>query len=207
MTKKVGHSIEDFSHYHFRGQRDDEIILSVIHRHWFDIVMHYVLITFVALTMLAGTLFVGLFESSLGVEHIMPLILLVDSFLVVFLWFYGFITWIDYWLDVWIVTNRRVVNIEQKGLFSRQVSELYFHTIQDITSNVRGIIPTLLNYGDVEVQTAAEHTRFLFRSVPDPYAVKAMLVEMQRKTYNESEENLPDDNRNDRNEGKEDGVA
>ena len=71
-----------------------------------------------------------------------------------FLWLYGFLLWIDYWLDVWIVTDERVINIEQKGLFSRSVSELHFYNVQDVTTSVRGVIPTLLNYGDVEVQTA-----------------------------------------------------
>ncbi len=177
--------IDSFSRYHFRGQHDNEKILSVIHRHWFDIAVHYVFIAVIAVLLVGGTFFVDTIERMFGVTHLMPIVLFIDSIVVTFLWFYGFLIWIDYWLDVWIVTDQRVVNIEQKGLFSRHVSELHFHTVQDVTSKVQGIIPTILNYGDVEVQTAAEKTRFLFRHVPDPYAIKAMLVERQRMAYQE----------------------
>ncbi len=178
--------IDSFSQFHFRGQHDDEKIVSVIHRHWFDITMHYIFIGFVVALLISATLLVDTIESMFGMKDVLPLLLFIDSIVVTFLWFYGFLMWIDYWLDVWIVTDQRVVNIEQKGLFSRHVSELHFHTVQDVTSKVQGLIPTLLNYGDVEVQTAAEKTRFLFRRVPDPYAIKAMLVERQRSAHLES---------------------
>lgn len=183
------HHFDDFSHYHFHGQRDDEKILSVIHRHWFDITMHYVLISIILVITGAALFFVYDVEVLLGMTGLMPVAFFIASSVVVLMWFYGFLMWIDYWLDVWIVTDQRVVNIEQKGLFSRHVSELHFHMVQDVTSKVQGVIPTLLNYGDVEVQTAAEKTRFLFRRVPDPYAIKAMLVQRQRQVYEESIKN------------------
>ncbi len=191
MTHKfrgiVTHDFEDFSHYHFSGQRDDEKILWVIHRHWFDITMHYALIAVVVILQLISIIMA---EEIIRVFELNGLslwtVLFVNSVILIWLWFYGFIIWIDYWLDVWVVTDQRVINIEQKGLFSRHVSELHFHTVQDVTTKVRGFIPTLLNFGDVEVQTAAEHSRFLFRRVPDPYAIKAMLVQRQREAYQES---------------------
>ncbi len=178
--------IDDLSQYHFRGQHDDEKIISIIHRHWFDITVHYIFIAIIAIAALSSLFFVDLIERALNLSHTMLFMLLANSIIITILWLYGFLLWIDYWLDVWIVTDQRVVNIEQKGLFSRYVSELHFHTVQDITSKVQGIIPTILNYGDVEVQTAAENERFLFRRVPNPYAVKAMLLEYQRKAYQES---------------------
>jgi hypothetical protein len=97
-----------------------------------------------------------------------------------------FIIWIDYYFDVWIVTNERIVNIEQKGLFSRGISELELENIQDITVEVLGIIPTFLNYGNLYVQTAAEKERFIFKHVPDPYAIKDLIMNLQ-KTYEKKE--------------------
>jgi hypothetical protein len=90
-------------------------------------------------------------------------------------------------LDVWIVTDQRIINIEQKGLFSRVVSELELENIQDITSDVRGVIATFLNYGDLFVQTAAEKERFIFRNIPDPYKVKDMIMNLQEKVETKEE--------------------
>ncbi len=181
MSKEISY----FSDYHFRGQRDGEKILSIIHRHWFDISLHYAFIALIVLFQLASFSILPLLEQWIDPEAVVPVFIFVHLLILTFLWFYGFLIWIDYWLDVWIVTDQRVVNIEQKGLFSRHVSELHFNTVQDVTSKVQGIIPTLLNYGDVEVQTAAEKSRFLFRRVPEPYKIKAMIVERQRQAYEE----------------------
>lgn len=93
--------------------------------------------------------------------------------------------WIDYFFDVWIITNERIINIEQKGLFVRTVSELKFSRIQDVTSEVSGMIPTILNFGDVKIQTASEEDMFLFRHVPDPYHIKDVIMERLRDDRDE----------------------
>lgn len=79
-----------------------------------------------------------------------------------------FLRWIDYVLDVWVITSERIVNIKQRGLFSRIIGEHKLARVQDVTSEVHGAIPTLLRYGNVVVQTAGETGRFLFDQVPHP---------------------------------------
>lgn len=78
-----------------------------------------------------------------------------------FLWLLGvwvsfFAQWTNYYLDVWYVTEKRIIDVEQKRPFHREVSSIRFDKIQDITVEVRGVIATFLNYGDVRVQTASE---------------------------------------------------
>jgi hypothetical protein len=84
----------------------------------------------------------------------------------------------DYWLDVWIVTNERVMNAEQHGLFNRLVSEVHLEQIQDITSETKGFLETFLTYGDVYVQTAGERERFRFKNVDNPDDVKISISEL-----------------------------
>ena len=109
------------------------------------------------------------------------MLFLLNTFLL-FIWLYAFLVWVDYYFDVWIITSQRIVNIEQKGLFNREVSELQFSRIQDVTSVVDGFIPTILNFGDVYVQTAAEEERFVFRQIPDPYTIKDMVMQLSRSS-------------------------
>jgi len=61
------------------------------------------------------------------------------------------------------------------------VSELEHLRVQDVTTDVKGFFPTLLNYGDVFIQTAGERDRFDFECVPDPYAIKDLVMKMQKK--------------------------
>lgn len=101
-----------------------------------------------------------------------------------FVWTYFLIVWVDYYLDMWIVTNQRIMDIEQKGLFSREVSEFSISRVQDVTVNVIGILPTLFHYGDVHVQTAGEAKQFIFRDIRDPNKVKDAILNLQYKTLN-----------------------
>ncbi|MFA9262468.1 MAG: PH domain-containing protein [Undibacterium sp.] len=170
----------DFSRYHFQGQRESEVVLRIVHRHWFDIATHFfVIIIFLAVLFGSFSIMPMLFPEWLGSES-EHFVTFIRSSIILILWLYAFLIWIDYFFDVWIITNERVVNIEQKGLFVRTVSELKFSRIQDVTSEVSGMIPTILNFGDVKVQTASEEDFFLFRRVPDPYHVKDVIMERLR---------------------------
>ncbi|MBM3205046.1 PH domain-containing protein [Candidatus Uhrbacteria bacterium] len=108
----------------------------------------------------------------------LPIIVLAGSFLFLFVWLFLFQHFMDYYLDIWVVTTERVLNIEQIGLFSRHISELRLYQIQDVTSNVTGAIKTLLDYGNVEIQTAGEKARFLFEEVPHPSRIAKSVIEL-----------------------------
>ena len=93
-------------------------------------------------------------------------------------WIFFFSQFTDYYLDINIVTNDRILDINQKGLFGRAVSELDLTRVQDVHSEIKGIIPTLLNYGKVEVQTAATEENFHFDQVPNPHKVRQRILEL-----------------------------
>ena len=93
-------------------------------------------------------------------------------------WVYSFSEYIDYYLDTWIITNLRIINIEQHGLFSRTASELYLGDVQDVTSEVKGVIPTLFDYGSVYVQTAGERQRFHFKDIDHPEKTKEKILRL-----------------------------
>lgn len=91
---------------------------------------------------------------------------------------YGFV---DYYLDIYIVTDQRLVDISQLGLFRRQISELQIRQVQDVSAHVEGIFDTLLHFGDVHIQTAAERENFIFQSIPHPYTVAKQIVDLHEK--------------------------
>jgi len=94
------------------------------------------------------------------------------------IWIFFFSQFTDYYLDINIVTNDRILDIEQKGLFGRSVAELDLTRVQDVHSEIKGIIPTLLNYGTVEVQTAANEENFTFSQISNPHKVRQRILEL-----------------------------
>ncbi len=85
---------------------------------------------------------------------------------------------VEYWLDVFILTERRILDIEQTGLFNRTVSELRLYRTQDVTAEVKGMLHSLLDYGNVFIQTAGEMERFHFEDIAHPNHVAKLILEL-----------------------------
>jgi uncharacterized membrane protein YdbT with pleckstrin-like domain len=173
--------MKDYHKYHFQGQKNGEQILLVVRRHWFNILEQMLMVLGMLFMLLVSIVYLPLLFPTLLGPGLWNIFFFTENFFALLIWITFFLIWIDYYFDVWIVTNLRIVNIEQKGLFNRLVSEMDFSRIQDITTEVIGVIPTFLNYGDVFVQTAAETERFMFRQVPDPYGIKDQLMQLQKE--------------------------
>lgn len=168
--------------HHFQGQHENELVLRIIHRHWFNIAIHLLMVFLLSFFLIGSVMSLPILFPEALTEENWPFFLFVQNTILLFIWLYSFLVWIDYYFDVWIVTNERIVNIEQKGLFTRRISELRFSRIQDVTASVNGLVPTVLNFGDVHVQTAAEEERFTFRQVGDPFAVKDTVMRLARES-------------------------
>ena len=174
----------------FREIAEREEIIKVIHRHWFDVFTQFIIIILMAFFLIGAFLFLPNFFPIFQESNFKNLLLFVESIGAIFVWIYGFFIWIDYYFDIWVITSERIINIEQKGLFVRSMSEVKYSRIQDVTAEEKGVIPTMLDYGDVFVQTAAEKERFIFSHVPGPYDLKDMIMNMQKEQIKEETNEL-----------------
>lgn len=99
---------------------------------------------------------------------------------VLFLWELFFVDWTKYYLDVWYVTEKRIIVVEQKKMFDREMSNVRFDKVQDITVYVDGFVSTMLDFGDIRVQTASEDNReFFVKLVRHPENVRRVIFERQ----------------------------
>lgn len=106
------------------------------------------------------------------------IILLSLSVYLLFIWLLFFFSIIDYILDIWIITDKRIIDVQQNGFFSRVISEQMVAKIQDITSDTHGFWPTVWKYGNLTVQTAAEQNKFYFEEISDPEEVRDLLIRL-----------------------------
>jgi hypothetical protein len=150
------------------NRRPHERIMLILRRHWFVLFKIMMQGVFLVIVPLVVYIFMySEFPEVLTGQLGQPLIILGSSIYFLFIWMFLFNNFIDYYLDVWIVTTERIINIEQKNLFHRTIAEKNLDRMQDITSEVSGIIPTFLNYGTVHIQTAGTTERFIFKDVPN----------------------------------------
>ena len=155
-----------YSQRHFPNQKPNEHVLMFLRRHW--IVPLKILLLAALMAAIPAILYIIVVNFTDLLENVAYyafFVLLVSAFYL-FVILFAFANFVDYYLDVWIVTNQRVIDIEQRGLFSRLVSEKDLGVMQDISTDLSGFWATLLNYGDVHIQTAGEEQHFLFKQIP-----------------------------------------
>jgi len=156
----------------------DEKVLSVAHRHWLYLYPRLVLILLGAVV---PVVVLGVILSNAGGLHgtgskIFGVLTLI------WLLFWGvraFLAWYKYANDIWVITDQRIVDSLKTSPFSLKLSTADLVNVLDMTVEQRGILQTLLNYGDIVCQTAADLQEFRLVGIPHPREVQA-LVDRER---------------------------
>jgi len=171
-----------FNIFNFPGKEEGEKAILVLRRHWLIFFKQILFFVFAsAVPVIFYVFFSALFNNPLENEIIKAMAILLTSIYYLTIWLLFFTSFVDYYLDIWIVSNRRIINIEQRALFSRVISEQKLDKIQDITSEVHGIIPTVFDYGDVHVQTAGAQQRFIFKQVRHPNQIRKKIIALGKQ--------------------------
>lgn len=165
----------------FTGQEPGEQVIFLLRRHWFVVVINLLFFAFFAL----GPVIIGsIFSNFIVNNQFVNLFFFLASLWYLLLWAGLFYSLTMYTLDVWIVTNKRIIDSTQHGFFNRTVSELHLNRIQDISVNVRGVIETFLHFGDLHIQTAGTEERFKALQIPNPGRVKDEIMKLVLKLTN-----------------------
>lgn len=90
-----------------------------------------------------------------------------------------------YW-NAFVITTRRVIDIDQKGFFHRGVSEAPYEKVQDVSFSVSGIYGTLLRYGTIVIQTAGAQINLELPRVRNPKVVHHLITETASALQSES---------------------
>lgn len=164
-------------HLHFPGQHKDEGVKIVFRRSIFFLIMPYILnlILLIILLVLAAILPNNI--TILQDPFIVSIFDFIITLIIIFILYTAFLTWTHYYLDAYIVTNQRVLTIDQIDFFNRKVSEADIGNVQDIEVVVKGFFSNTLNFGDVRIQTAGADQRILFfDNIPYPYKAKDIIL-------------------------------
>ncbi|HOZ36918.1 MAG TPA: PH domain-containing protein [bacterium] len=168
-----------FSLKYLPHKEPDEKIIFCLHRHGF--VLFAIAMAFLIIALLPlGAYFLVMTELApfSESEFFQIFLRLLVFVFYLFWWLLFYYAFLDYYLDVWVVTNYRVIGVEQKGLFNRKVSEYKLFRIQDVMAEQKGVFSTVLDYGTVHVQTAGEQEMVNFQQVPNPNHIARELIRL-----------------------------
>lgn len=149
---------------------NEEIILES-YRHWVNILPFFIS---TAVVIIMGFLAIGYVGANpadaerlfpgLTVGIVTPIVALLDVLALAILFF----AYIVYRQNRIVLTNMHFVQITQSGLFTRTLSKLSLDELQDVRGTRKGVFGTILNYGEILIETAGNEENFFFRPAPDP---------------------------------------
>lgn len=166
-SQPMDDSAEIWGHeeFQFQGQRPDESVMLLIRQHW-AVLLKPLLIALVTLVVP-----IGIFALISGMAMIWGLVIYV---VVMAVWLgrviYSFMSTMS------ILTNHRLLDVTQKGFFMRSINEAELSRIQDVSSEVKGVLQTTFHFGQVIIRTASKDSALVIENIADPYQVQQAIV-------------------------------
>lgn len=164
----------------FEDQRPEEKIFVFLRRHPVAFLPQILVIAGVAVVA-----FILVIIFSVAGSEFIARESLVDEWLVVglsaFFLFAGtffMVSWIDFYLDIYIVTDTRLVDIDQERMFHRAISELTFEQVEDVRCVIKGVLGTFFDFGMIEIQTAGSQRNFFFEQIAHPRTVAQIIIDL-----------------------------
>lgn len=159
----------------FQGQHDGEVVQMLFRQH--PLVMRKPLI-YGLLAILVGVLPLD-FQQIYSVNGLAPIltkIALIIPVGVLLAWIYR---WIGWYYTVFIVTDRRILEVKQKGFFDRKVDEWQLDGISNVNYHVGGFQAVLFGYGDITARTYIGDLEM--KTIHKPAEIHEQLVEAVRR--------------------------
>ena len=161
---------------------EGEVLLEGVRKHWIIYVQD-------SLSHLFGCILFIAFAMYLSFHRVIPLldtdnkayISMILTFFVIIFWTSYFYFWTKNYFDVWYVTDRHIIAVNQKDMFERDQAFMELTKIQDVSFEKNGFIATFLGYGKLKVQTAGSDQQFVIEDVHDVEAVAHRIMELRDK--------------------------
>ncbi|MDO8621530.1 MAG: hypothetical protein Q7R31_04615 [Candidatus Levybacteria bacterium] len=153
----------------FQTQKENETIILFLRSHFVKNISWIIF----SLFLLVLPLITSIFLPSFGLDFLFSPS--ANRFITVFTLFYYlmvssyvFISFLHWFYNVFIVTTERIVDMDYSDIVIHNIAITNLSHIEDVNYTQSGFISTLVNYGNVFVQTAGNERNFEALAVPRP---------------------------------------
>jgi uncharacterized membrane protein YdbT with pleckstrin-like domain len=89
---------------------------------------------------------------------------------------YAYVARVVYLGNRWIVTSDSLTQITQVGLFRKMSSQLSLANLEDVSVDQNGLLPSMIGFGTLKVETAGERSKFMFPFCPKPNDYARLII-------------------------------
>jgi len=114
-------------------------------------------------------------------------------FIVLFLaaLYYAVDRFVNWYFNCGIITDQRVIDVDQDGFFDRIVSEVPYYKIDDVSYSIKGLKQSTFKYGNVVVAIRGYRSNVTLKNISRPWVVQELILEIERNVRGWKSENKP----------------
>lgn len=90
-----------------------------------------------------------------------------------------------WYFKIFIVTDQRIIDVDQIGLFQKTVSNIPLTKIQDVFFQIKGIWQTLTRVGDITIVLIDSKTKIEIENIFQPQKNQQLILELKADTLKE----------------------
>lgn len=160
----------------------NEQIILMARRHWFFVVIDLLKPALLGLLPWFIAFALAFFNLSIVNAQAFSTLFWYFAWLFWFLCFcWGVLIWLDWYLDLWILTNQKIIDIQQMGLFKRLIMTYGIDNIQGVSVKTEGPLAAFFKYGDAEIKIAGQADAVAFRRIPRPQTVQDKILQSHQE--------------------------
>ena len=160
--------------------RENETVRKVLKRHWIAFLGLFFYSFLVIIVVIS--IYLTMWFNALS-NFIVIILLMISSVLL-------YVEWLNNELDMYVITNKRIIGIDQISFLNRTVSECSLADVQEVNSKTKWVLANIFDYWSVTIQTAWNASNFHMAIVPEPMQSARQILniveELKKDKWNES---------------------
>lgn len=163
----------------FPGKKPDDKIVIFAKKHW----MKYALVIGICLLLVIpiGILIFVLIINNLAIEAVYAEVLTlgISAYLLIALALI-FHSFVDYYLDILIVTDDRIIYVRQNGYIFQQIDEIHLKDVQEVGVDLKGFWRSFFNYGNIVINSGSDVGVLIVDSLKEPHKIARTIMDLHQ---------------------------
>jgi len=159
----------------YPGKRSDDQVIIFARKHW--IKYAFLFLIGLLLAMAVPLIFIVFFYLRWYSMSVEALTIGISCYLMIIL---GLVlhTFVDYYLDMFIVTQDRIILVRQNGFFNQQHDEMNIDNIDEIGVDVKGLVRSVFDYGDIVLHSGSDEAVLTIHDIGNPNTISKKIMEL-----------------------------
>lgn len=161
-----------------KNLKSDEKIIAIIRRYLLSFIKDFLISIFLIILSFTSLYFILQIQNNEVYKNFALTLFVICLLIGVF--------WITKTIFIWtfdclIITNYRIFDINQYSIFNKKITEINLRDIKSISFSKDNLIKTILNFGDIKIETQNDSINVEILDIKDPFDIQQLINDRKEK--------------------------